>query len=136
MSTEIATPLLAFGCALIIFFILIVILVTDHIIRYHRLINQRKKNEQPPPVTAIYSPPDTEFCHVKEENLQTGQQATETNLDKKLTNRQNIGDLLQSRLNEAETDDFEIIDDVPVDYAYEGPDEEPLENGDLSSGTR
>ncbi|VDQ15484.1 unnamed protein product [Trichobilharzia regenti] len=48
-----------------------------------------------------------------------------------------IGELLQSRLNEVEAQDYEnASNEEPLDYAYEGQENERMENGDLSSGTR
>nr|CAH8868610.1 unnamed protein product [Trichobilharzia regenti] len=153
MSGEIATPILAFGCALIVFLIFVVLLVIDHVIRYQKMINRKRKVKiQGEPIT-LYSSPEIQSDWTSDptliNNMNYGvvvnhvppEKETPTVEDKKadedmMVRPPHIGELLQSRLNEVEAQDYEnASNEEPLDYAYEGQENERMENGDLSSGT-
>ncbi|CAH8626094.1 unnamed protein product [Schistosoma guineensis] len=99
MAGEIATPLIAFGCALIVFL----------------------------------------FCmHIKEEPLQCIHEEMQLKMNEPSTSRTDIGDLLKSRLEAAENDDDNNEDNCknnesPLEYAYEGSDEEPFQHVEICS---
>ncbi|CAH8867824.1 unnamed protein product [Trichobilharzia szidati] len=152
---NIATPILAFGCALIVFLIFVLLLVIDHVVRYRKMINRKRKVKiQGEPIT-LYSSPDLQSDWTSDptfnnnNNLNYGivdfvPPGKETpSMEEKKPDEEDmtvrpphIGELLQSRLNEVEAQDNEgVANEEPLDYAYEGQENERMENGDLSSGT-
>ncbi|CAH8867825.1 unnamed protein product [Trichobilharzia szidati] len=130
---NIATPILAFGCALIVFLIFVLLLVIDHVVRYRKMINRKRKVKiQGEPIT-LYSSPDLQFPPGKETPSMEEKKPDEEDMT---VRPPHIGELLQSRLNEVEAQDNEgVANEEPLDYAYEGQENERMENGDLSSGT-
>ncbi|CAH8604314.1 unnamed protein product [Schistosoma mattheei] len=76
--------------------------------------------------------------HVKEEPLQCIHEEMQLKMDEPSTSRTDIGDLLKSRLEAAENDDNNNEDNCknnesPLEYAYEGSDEEPFQHVEICS---
>ncbi|CAH8661321.1 unnamed protein product [Schistosoma rodhaini] len=138
MTTEIATPLIAFGCALIVFLFFIFCLVSHHILCGHR--KQPQTFPQLPPVYTNFYPASPHSMHIKEEPLQCMQEETQLKMDEQSTSKTDIGNLLKFRLQAAENDDDDNENNYknnesPLEYAYEGSDEEPFQHVDLCSET-
>ncbi|CAH8562085.1 unnamed protein product [Schistosoma turkestanicum] len=137
MAAEIATPLIAFGCALVVFLLFVISLVSYHVICGHR-----KKPTTLPQLPANDSPcyPDNSpSVHFKLDSLQHTPEDTPTNMNEPSTSRSGFDVLLQSRLEIAEIDDeneyCKVSKESPLEYAYEGPDDEPLQQTVLGSET-
>ncbi|CAI2733599.1 unnamed protein product [Schistosoma spindalis] len=131
MAGEIATPLIAFGCALIVFLFFILCLVSHHI-----LCGQRKNSQTFPQLPPI----DTHFylASPHKEPLQCIHEEMQIKMDEQSTSRADIGDLLKSRIEAAENDDDNNEDNCknnesPLEYAYEGSDEEPFQHVEICS---
>ncbi|CAH8631086.1 unnamed protein product [Schistosoma curassoni] len=136
MAGEIATPLIAFGCALIVFLFFILCLVSHHI-----LCGQSKHSQtfpQLPPIDSHFYPASPHSMHIKEEPLQCIHEEIQLKMNEPSTSRTDIGDLLKSRIEAAENDDDNNEDNCknnesPLEYAYEGSDEEPFQHVEICS---
>ncbi|CAH8612423.1 unnamed protein product [Schistosoma intercalatum] len=136
MAGEIATPLIAFGCALIVFLFFILCLVSHHI-----LCGESKHSQtfpQLPPIDSHFYPASPHSMQIKEEPLQCIHEEMQLKMDEPSTSRTDIGDLLKSRIEAAENDDDNNEDNCknnesPLEYAYEGSDEEPFQHAEICS---
>ncbi|KAH8862919.1 hypothetical protein EWB00_007201 [Schistosoma japonicum] len=135
MTAEIATPLIAFGCALIVFLIFIICLVSHHVMRMKP--NQPSYN---PPQHSLntYSYPVSRYSmHIKEEPIQSEYGNMQLKIDDHSVNKSDIGEILTSHIQEVENNDENYKNnETPLEFAYEGQDEETLKQEDLSSETK
>ncbi|KAK4475440.1 hypothetical protein MN116_000797 [Schistosoma mekongi] len=132
MTVEIATPLIAFGCALIVFLIFIICLVSNHVMCTKS--NQPSYNPPQHSLDTYLYPVIRHSMHIKEEPIQPEYGNIQLKMDNPTVNKSDIGEILASHIQEVENNDENYENnETPLEFAYEGQEEETLEQGDLSS---